>query len=339
MISISIIIPAYNVEPFITRCLDSIDSQDYQGNMECIVVDDCSTDESLNIINKYKESHTNSKVKYKIIHHKKNKGVSVARNNALNIATGDYIYFVDGDDYLHPNALSLLAAQVEQHPGIDMVMGYFCDDCNQIYRDIDIYKRQQFINNPEWIQYAFLRLDGEFNITSTDKLTRREFLIEKNISFPPGIVIHEDNHWLYQVLTKIKTFALIFEKTYIRYINPDSATHTINKQNERENWYRIIYDYSKNIQKPLRKLKLGRFMHKYFFERLYELGFPNDLTIRFNFMKTSILCGEIRVAVFLLATLLFPKYCWRKNININLELHSYRMFSDESNKHKTLLDN
>lgn len=106
MISISIIIPIYNVELFIARCLSSIDSQDYQGYMECIVVDDCSTDDSLNIVNRFIELHTNSRINYKIVRHQKNTRVSVARNNALNIASGDYIYFVDGDDYLYSNTLS-----------------------------------------------------------------------------------------------------------------------------------------------------------------------------------------------------------------------------------------
>lgn len=337
MISISIIIPAYNVASYITRCLNSIERQDYQGEIECIVVDDCSTDDSNQIIYKYINAHKVSHISYKLINHKENKGVSVARNTALDVATGEYVYFIDGDDYLHSNALSLLANQVELHPGIDIVMGTFDNNDSLLYRDVELYKRNQYIDNPKLIQYVFLRYDGELNITSTDKLTRRSFLTNNNILFPPGIVIHEDNHWLYQVLDKIQTFAFVFEKTYIRFINIDSATHTINRQIERENWHRIIYDYIRNMRNPFRKLKLGRFMYKYFFERLYELRLPNDWAIRFIFMKKCFNCGEIRVAIFLLATLLFPKFCWRKNINIHIELHAFRMFRDESIKHKSLL--
>lgn len=192
-------------------------------------------------------------------------------------------------------------------------MGYCSNNNGHQYRDINIYKRHQFVDNQEWILYTFLRIDGEFNITVWDKLTRRKFLMDNNISFLPGIVIHEDNHWLYQVLCKINTFSFVFKKTYIRYINPNSATHTINHKTERVNWHRIIYSYSKNNKDPLIKLKLGRFMHNFFFERLYELNLPNDWYIRYNFMKTSLLCGEIRVAIFLLATMIFPKLCWSNN--------------------------
>ena len=99
---ISIIIPAYNIENYLGRCLDSIINQTYQ-NLEIIVVDDGSIDNTPNILDEYAK-----KDKRIIPLHQNNQGVSMARNNALDIATGDYIGFVDGDDIIDEDMFETL---------------------------------------------------------------------------------------------------------------------------------------------------------------------------------------------------------------------------------------
>lgn len=338
-ISVSIIVPVYNVELYIYRCLESIESQDYLGPMECIIVDDCSTDRSFDMVKSFIGNHSASRITYILKKHDSNLGVSVARNTALKYALGDYVYYLDSDDYLPNNSISLLVSQSKKYPGVDMVMGQSEDsDSDKLsYNDIDIYKKNQYVHDPKWIQYAFLRYKVEFNITVWDKLVRRELLIDNNISFLPGITIHEDNHWLYQVLNCIHSMAFVFETTYIRYNNIQSATHTIDRLTERNNWHRIIYEYSRTIFNPLRKLKLGRFMVKYYYDRLYELDYSKDQVIRFNFMKQALLCKEYKVCIMLFATLLFPRYCMKKDLNEHLKQHAYRLFVGESEKNEYIL--
>lgn len=99
---ISVIVPAYNIEKYIVRCLDSIIAQTYK-NLEIIVVDDGSGDSTGAIIDKYKEK--DSRV---IPIHKKNGGVSSARSCGLSVASGEYIGFVDGDDYIEPEMYEIL---------------------------------------------------------------------------------------------------------------------------------------------------------------------------------------------------------------------------------------
>ena len=118
---VSVIIPAYNIEKYISRCLDSIIAQTY-NNLEIIVVDDGSKDQTAEILDDYQKR--DSRI---IVIHKENGGVSSARNQGLDIAKGDYIGFVDGDDLIKPNMYEVLVKLLEEenadiaHCGYQMV--------------------------------------------------------------------------------------------------------------------------------------------------------------------------------------------------------------------------
>ena len=103
MIKISIIIPVYNTEKYLKKCLDSIINQTLKS-LEIICIDDCSTDNCLHILKEYQLKDN----RIKIIEQKENKGQGVARNLGLNIAEGEYIMFLDPDDWLELNALEIL---------------------------------------------------------------------------------------------------------------------------------------------------------------------------------------------------------------------------------------
>lgn len=89
---ISIIVPVYNVEQYIKECFDSIAAQTYNGEIECIFVDDCGQDKSVDILEKMIVGYQGG-ISFSIIHHEHNKGLSGARNTGIRHATGDYLYF------------------------------------------------------------------------------------------------------------------------------------------------------------------------------------------------------------------------------------------------------
>lgn len=105
---LSIIVPIYNVAPYLRKCVDSLLAQDI-SDYEIILVDDGSPDECPQICDQYAEQYSNIKVM-----HQANAGLSAARNSGIKAATGDYILFVDSDDYLQPNVLGALMEQVER---------------------------------------------------------------------------------------------------------------------------------------------------------------------------------------------------------------------------------
>jgi glycosyltransferase involved in cell wall biosynthesis len=121
---VSIIVPVYNVKTYIKQCLDSLVAINYQPK-EIIVVDDCSTDGSLDICRMYMDSHPG----LKLIRHIQNKGAQAARITGVNNACGDYVMFVDSDDYVDPEILNHLVTNAVQF-NADIV-------CAQFYRSID----------------------------------------------------------------------------------------------------------------------------------------------------------------------------------------------------------
>lgn len=110
---VSIGIPVYNVEPYIEKCLLSALNQAYQ-NLEILVVDDCGTDNSMMIVNELKQTHPKGSI-VRIIRHPQNKGIGEARNTIIKECQGKYVYFIDSDDYVEPNAIDLLCAQAEKY--------------------------------------------------------------------------------------------------------------------------------------------------------------------------------------------------------------------------------
>lgn len=118
---ISVIVPVFNVEKYLYRCLDSVCGQTYT-NLEIIVVDDGSTDQSPDICKKYAKADSRVQVI-----HKKNGGLSDARNAGLAVATGSYIGFVDSDDWIEPNMYEVLYTLCREH-NLDLIAARFCEE-------------------------------------------------------------------------------------------------------------------------------------------------------------------------------------------------------------------
>ena len=117
MIKLSFIVPVYNVAPYLRKCVDSLLAQNYD-NYEIILVDDGSTDESGAICDEYATKHQTPNIKHHTcpirVIHQPNAGLSAARNSGIKTANGDYLMFVDSDDYIEPNVLAGLMKQVER---------------------------------------------------------------------------------------------------------------------------------------------------------------------------------------------------------------------------------
>jgi glycosyltransferase involved in cell wall biosynthesis len=181
---VSVIIPIYNVEKYVEKCIDSILEQTYK-NIEVILVNDGSTDRSGEIIQKYIGD------KRCIILDKRNGGLSSARNTGLKIATGEYIYFVDSDDYIDKKAIEMLVKQIiNTNADFCCYRVLFINEEKNKHRLIGSNFSCTLINDNDMIiKDAFL---GK-NIKTTVwlKLFKHDFLTKNNILFEEGI-INED---------------------------------------------------------------------------------------------------------------------------------------------------
>ena len=222
MVKLSFIVPVYNVEQYLRKCLGSLMAQDY-NNYEIILVDDGSTDNSAAICDEYASasftSFHQSIIPIMVIH-QKNGGLSVARNTGIAAAKGEYICFVDSDDYWEPNVLSGLMAQIERDK-LD-VLRFKYQHVNENYEVFNLYKRDFQLDN----DYSEIPTDGVSFLNSRMNtqcyavmfILRRDMIIgapsslhsftpsSVNTLFTPGIYF-EDTDWTPRMLSKANRVA------------------------------------------------------------------------------------------------------------------------------------
>lgn len=212
--SVSIIIPIYAVEKHIERCISSVFRQDYDGPLECILVDDATPDRSMVIVKRLLESYS-GRIDFKVLHHKYNAGLSAARNTGMRAALGDYIYFIDSDDEIMPEAISSLVALADKHDGVDIVYGdWYTASCNNGAQNSP--GLPEFTDNQENI--ADFIISNKVSVTAQNKLLRRTFLLDNHLFFKDGL-IHEDVLFSYMLSEKLHTMAISYVPVYVYYYN------------------------------------------------------------------------------------------------------------------------
>lgn len=235
-LSVSIIIPVYNVENYITDCFQSIINQTYSGPMECLFIDDCGNDNSIQVLDGLIKSYEGP-IKMRLLHHEKNEGLSGARNTGITNAQGDYLFFLDSDDQLYPFSISCLADAGFKENMPDMVLGGYQVNIPNHPINQYCYNYQVIYNQPA-IAKAFL--EDELFCMAPNKLVRREFLVGNSLFFKKGI-IHEDNLWSYQSFHLAQKVVTIPEKTYYYLIHSGSIMTSSGCEKSLENT-RVIYD-------------------------------------------------------------------------------------------------
>ncbi|AJE21223.1 glycosyltransferase family 2 protein [Azotobacter chroococcum] len=243
---VSIIIPVYNVEPYLAQCLDSAVNQDYD-NLEIIAINDGSTDASLEILETFRVRHGNL-----IVRSIKNQGLSIARNTGLELATGEYILFVDSDDFLERQAVST-CVEIFRRQQVDMVsfaLNVFFDGVDENLRDNFRGERAPGLHGSCIPARTFfsqsIQLGSYLMMACLYMYRRKEF---EGLRFYPKIV-HEDNLFTTRLLLEKEhaKVTCIPDKLYNRRVRPDSIM-TQKKQKKHINGYLIV-------AKELLKLKL-----------------------------------------------------------------------------------
>ena len=178
----TIIIPIYNCEIYLNRCIDSIINQ-IDNNYELILVDDGSTDKSGDICDKYAEENENV-----VVIHKKNEGQSKARNDALEIAKGKYILFIDSDDYINEGYFEEINSILEKNKEIDLInFGFYSDVDNLRLKNLstdEISYKEKLYKSHDEIKEDFINLwDNSMLYNIWNKVYKKEIIDNKNIKF------------------------------------------------------------------------------------------------------------------------------------------------------------
>lgn len=221
-ILISFIVPAYNAAPYLKACVDSVYSLDLKGHdKEVIVVNDGSTDTTADVAEQCKKHHPDLQILTQ-----ENKGLSVSRNNALEMAKGRYICFVDADDELdsHCDAGELLTVLKEGRidiVGIDII---------QQERDgtRSPYRRYVPIYNKEYAPAREFMRGRNLFPSACSYLYRREFIKTKGVRFMPG-VYHEDEDFSVRIFVLASSFLALRIPLYVRMVREESITTTTDR--------------------------------------------------------------------------------------------------------------
>lgn len=216
---VSVIVPIYNSGKYLPSCIESITNQTYQ-NIEILLIDDGSKDNSLEICKDYARRDNRIKVL-----HQENQGVSAARNAGIELAEGTYLTFVDSDDELLENGISLLVDDIERY-GADIATAsklYITSDKSVLDRSLKGTRDITVFTGTET-----LRLSLEFDRRMTSchgKLFRRQFLSDTR--YEVGKRINEDFYFVFLCCMKKPVFTYRNECVYKYYFRESSATHAV----------------------------------------------------------------------------------------------------------------
>jgi glycosyltransferase involved in cell wall biosynthesis len=212
-IKVSVIVPVYNVEPYLSTCLDSLVNQTLR-DIEIICINDCSPDKSLAILEEYATKDD----RIKIINFEKNQGVSIARNSGMRIAIGEYIGFCDPDDYVDLDYYGKL---------YKLAKGKNADIAKVARKRMEIGKNMEFIENISEQPIIYKNyFKYQFTYQFTTAIYRNKMLKKYRVTFPVRIIIAEDVCFATNVAAVAKNVYAL-DNTFYHYIRRDDSVHSV----------------------------------------------------------------------------------------------------------------
>ena len=242
---ITIIVPVYNVEQYIRECFDSIAAQTYKGELECIFVDDCGQDKSVEVLEKLMAGYQGNIV-FRLVHHEQNKGLSGARNTGIKYATGEYLYFLDSDDTITPDCIERLVALAMKYPGVELVQG--STKSHRKWLSLCDKKLPEYSSDKQWIQQTML-LRYIIPLTSWNKLILRRIVMLHQLFFVEGL-IHEDELWNFMIAKYVNTIAFCIDETYIYRENPEGIMQNVDNIIYHLQYKDLVSNMAHNITYP-----------------------------------------------------------------------------------------
>lgn len=260
---LSIVVPVYNVENYLGECLESVFKQSFQ-DYEIICVNDGSTDNSLSILEKYKTKHNNIRIVNQTNH-----GLGYARNVGIEMASGDYVAFLDSDDFIHKDMfLDMVNCIEKNNADICISNPYIYEHNNGVrypYRKMLDFYRLSLLGCFKAIDYPIV-----FSyIAAWDKIYKRSFLLKNNIRFPINR-IYEDALFTYQVLAYAKGVCAVKDCYY--FYRKNSGISITDKEKINDNYKKDFLTNSKEIKDFLKKMNIYDTVSSVFIKYVFHDG-------------------------------------------------------------------
>lgn len=258
---VSVIIPVYNVEHYVEDCISSVIEQTY-ANLEIVIVDDCGTDSSMEIVEKQlKHTSFNSR----ILKHEQNRGLSAARNTGATAATGAFLYFLDSDDKLDSKCIEILVDYaIRYRSQVTTARAVLLHDDGSMKSYWEKYKTQ--IPTTDLLGSY---IENTHAPTAWNKLINAQFYRETGLHFIEGI-LHEDNPWSFQLAKHCKIACVCNEVTYYYRLRSgsimDTTDYTVQQIQGKIEGLRIYYNEMILNQDS----RLSSWYTRVFYQTLYD---------------------------------------------------------------------
>lgn len=300
---ITIIIPIYHVEDYITDCLDSVINQNFTGDLECLLIDDCGTDKSMAIAEKHIEKKKKENITFTILHHQHNRGLSAARNTGINAATGEYVYFLDSDDTIAPDAIRLMAEPLHKK-NYDFVVANYQIIGSKDSAPVLGLKEGEYIGNKKIVN----SYHTQWFAMAWNKLVSLDFIKKNHLYFKEGL-IREDELWSFKLACVATSMYVIPHSTYNYLLQREDSIMGATKQVKKieamvtvmNGWVEIAHTYSNEYSREhlyylLEMTKRNTYIESYSCMdwesrkelykklRMLRLALPTNISLSKNFM-------------------------------------------------------
>lgn len=274
MTIVSILIPVYNVKDFIVRCIDSVAMQTYAGPLECIVVDDCGDDGSIDLAKNYIEMYKGA-VSFRIIRHNRNRGLAAARNTGVASANGEFVFHLDSDDWIEKTAIEQLV-ELQERTGADIVSGHALQHENSGEK---VLKDPVFSTSKEMLYNSI-----EMNIGHViwRRLIRRSLYVDNCIEAVEGVNVGEDYHTLPRLVfyaQKVATLdAIVYHYNCLNpysYMSERTLSFNIKRYHSDYSSLKILQNFFCG-KEPYCEKRLAEIEKVFFKKRMWSAAIIND---------------------------------------------------------------
>lgn len=295
---VSLIIPIYNAERFLERCLNSLFTQSLT-NIEYLFVDDCSTDNSIEVLEKTLNNYLEKREQVKLIRHKINKGVAASRNSGLENATGKYVGWVDADDYVDAKMFEKMFSIAEINQADLMWCNYFNVSFEGKIKEV----KQKYEEDAPTYAKGLILNTVQGNIWN--KIIKRSLFEEHKIKFIEGLDVAEDYNVLFKILHFSRNIIHLNESLYYYcHNNPDSLSKQLNS--------RRIYQALGNAKD----------MIKFIQDKNVDIYSENELN-RFKFLSKRKLLLSLKIDDFKSWSIVFPESNYLVNSDLLTPAHNF----------------
>ena len=265
MCKLTVIVAAYNVQEYIYKCLNSLVNQTYK-ELEILVVNDGSTDKTENIIREFERKYRNLKLL-----NKENGGLSSARNYGIKFATGEYIAFVDGDDYLNEKTYEYVMLKLLEEKSELAIFSYKKVFENRI-KEIKLNKK---LYTDDFLKKLLSKSD-EASIVVWNKIFKKDIILENNIYFE-NRAYFEDTGFIFRYLCFVKKITIVEKMLYYYIQHISSLTKKFNP---------LIIDSSRNTYELVKKFYSKEDIEKKYYKEIEDMKLRMDIYI-YRFAKKN----------------------------------------------------